>query len=107
MAGLIYLPCLALALVLLVLALLKVILSNGRADYRSTDNSKAFGAIGKAYFSPLASIPSPNAFAPLSRLFWVFPQEVSGNVTLELPRLHEKLGLRDLPGKLTPPLTPR
>ncbi|EKG17548.1 UcrQ [Macrophomina phaseolina MS6] len=49
-------------------------------------------AIRETYFSPLREIPKASSVAPISRLLWAFPQEHLGNITLELPRLHEKLG---------------
>ncbi|PYH84665.1 benzoate 4-monooxygenase cytochrome p450 [Aspergillus uvarum CBS 121591] len=44
------------------------------------------------FFSPLASIPNAGILAPVSRLLWEFPSEYQGKVTLELPKLHKKLG---------------
>ncbi|GME25436.1 Benzoate 4-monooxygenase cytochrome p450 [Neofusicoccum parvum] len=49
-------------------------------------------AIQRKYLSPLRAVPDANVLAPFSRFLWAFPQEHSGNITLELPRLHEKLG---------------
>ncbi|OJJ95119.1 hypothetical protein ASPACDRAFT_55439 [Aspergillus aculeatus ATCC 16872] len=44
------------------------------------------------FLSPLASIPNAGILAPVSRLLWEFPTEYQGKITLELPRLHRKLG---------------
>ncbi|KAK0609856.1 Cytochrome P450 monooxygenase yanH, partial [Lasiodiplodia hormozganensis] len=48
--------------------------------------------IKRAYLSPLRAVPNASVLAPFSRLLWAFPQEHFGNITLALPRLHEKLG---------------
>ncbi|KAL1614701.1 hypothetical protein SLS54_009574 [Diplodia seriata] len=48
--------------------------------------------IKRKYLSPLRAVPNASPLAPFSRLLWAFPQEHSGNITLALPRLHEKLG---------------
>ncbi|KAM0810056.1 putative Cytochrome P450 [Seiridium cardinale] len=42
--------------------------------------------------SALSSIPNAGVVAPYSRLLWAFPTEFKGLVTLNLPKLHEKLG---------------
>ncbi|KAH6659035.1 cytochrome P450 [Truncatella angustata] len=42
--------------------------------------------------SSLSSLPNAGIGAPYSRLLWAFPTEFRGLVTLDLPRLHEKLG---------------
>ncbi|KKY15408.1 putative benzoate 4-monooxygenase cytochrome p450 [Diplodia seriata] len=47
--------------------------------------------IKRKYLSPLRAVPNASPLAPFSRLLWAFPQEHSGNITLALPRLHEKL----------------
>ncbi|RAL02994.1 benzoate 4-monooxygenase cytochrome p450 [Aspergillus ibericus CBS 121593] len=44
------------------------------------------------FLSPLASIPNAGILAPISRLHWEFPTEFQGKLTLELPKLHKKLG---------------
>ncbi|RAH64627.1 benzoate 4-monooxygenase cytochrome p450 [Aspergillus aculeatinus CBS 121060] len=44
------------------------------------------------FLSPLASIPNAGILAPVSRLLWEFPTEYQGKITLELPKLHQKLG---------------
>ncbi|KAF7952978.1 hypothetical protein EAE96_006200 [Botrytis aclada] len=46
----------------------------------------------REYFSPLSSIPNAGVGAPYSRLLWAFPTEFRGRITLDLPKLHEKLG---------------
>ncbi|KKY15894.1 putative benzoate 4-monooxygenase cytochrome p450 [Phaeomoniella chlamydospora] len=48
--------------------------------------------VKQAFTSPLAAVPNAGILAPFSRLLWAFPQEYFGNITLDLPRLHEKLG---------------
>ncbi|TGO33366.1 hypothetical protein BHYA_0250g00120 [Botrytis hyacinthi] len=48
--------------------------------------------IAREYFSPLSSIPNAGVGAPYSRLLWAFPTEFRGRITLDLPKLHEKLG---------------
>ncbi|KAF7883331.1 uncharacterized protein EAF02_005251 [Botrytis sinoallii] len=48
--------------------------------------------IVREYFSPLSSIPSAGVGAAYSRLLWAFPTEFRGRITLDLPKLHEKLG---------------
>ncbi|KAF4470592.1 benzoate 4-monooxygenase cytochrome p450 [Fusarium albosuccineum] len=42
--------------------------------------------------SPLSKIPSAGFGAAYSRLAWAFPHEHRGTVTLDLPKLHERLG---------------
>ncbi|PWY83570.1 benzoate 4-monooxygenase cytochrome p450 [Aspergillus heteromorphus CBS 117.55] len=44
------------------------------------------------FLSPLASIPNAGFLAPVSRLLWEFPVEYQGRITLELPKLHKRLG---------------
>ncbi|TGO68474.1 hypothetical protein BOTNAR_0024g00250 [Botryotinia narcissicola] len=51
-----------------------------------------FIRIVREYFSPLSSIPNAGVGAPYSRLLWAFPTEFRGRITLDLPKLHEKLG---------------
>ncbi|ETS82547.1 hypothetical protein PFICI_04423 [Pestalotiopsis fici W106-1] len=46
----------------------------------------------RAYLSPLSSIPTATFWAPHSRLLWAFPTEFRGLITVNLPKLHEKLG---------------
>ncbi|KAH7261641.1 cytochrome P450 [Fusarium tricinctum] len=46
----------------------------------------------KNYASPLSKIPNAGFGAAFSRLIWAFPREYSGTLTLELPKLHDKLG---------------
>ncbi|CCD50025.1 hypothetical protein BofuT4_P092970.1 [Botrytis cinerea T4] len=48
--------------------------------------------IAREYFSPLSSIPNAGVCAPYSRLLWAFPTEFRGRITLDLPKLHQKLG---------------
>ncbi|OJD38796.1 cytochrome p450 [Diplodia corticola] len=48
--------------------------------------------IKRKYLSSLRAVPNASVLAPFSRLLWAFPQEHFGNITLALPRLHEKLG---------------
>ncbi|KAF7947233.1 uncharacterized protein EAE97_004482 [Botrytis byssoidea] len=48
--------------------------------------------IVRGYFSPLSSIPNAGVGAPYSCLLWAFPTEFRGRITLDLPKLHEKLG---------------
>ncbi|KAI3556374.1 cytochrome P450 [Colletotrichum abscissum] len=52
----------------------------------------AFKTVTKAHASPLSRIPNAGWGAGYSRLIWAFRQEYRGNVTLELPKLHETLG---------------
>ncbi|KAK1459942.1 cytochrome P450 [Colletotrichum melonis] len=58
--------------------------------------------VTKAHASPLSRIPNAGWGAGYSRLIWAFRQEYRGNVTLELPKLHETLGSSVFPLK---PLT--
>ncbi|KAK1716874.1 uncharacterized protein BDZ83DRAFT_722671 [Colletotrichum acutatum] len=51
-----------------------------------------FKAVTRAHASPLSRIPNAGWGAGYSRLIWAFRQEYRGNVTLELPKLHETLG---------------
>ncbi|OHF00745.1 hypothetical protein CORC01_04062 [Colletotrichum orchidophilum] len=51
-----------------------------------------FKAVTRAHASPLSQIPNAGWGAGYSRLIWAFRQEYRGHVTLELPKLHEKLG---------------
>ncbi|CDM28007.1 Cytochrome P450 [Penicillium roqueforti FM164] len=44
------------------------------------------------FFSPLSHIPNASLLAPISRLLWEFPTEYQGHLTLELPKLHKRLG---------------
>ncbi|KAJ5890467.1 uncharacterized protein N7473_006695 [Penicillium subrubescens] len=44
------------------------------------------------FFSPLSHIPNAGLLAPISRFLWEFPLEYRGQLTLELPKLHKKLG---------------
>lgn len=60
-------------------------------------DSQTIQIIKQAYLSPLAAVPNAGRLAPLSRLLWAFPQEYSGEVTLELPRLHAKSGKGTVP----------
>ncbi|RMJ07869.1 hypothetical protein CDV36_012526 [Fusarium kuroshium] len=46
----------------------------------------------RVYTSPLSKIPNAGFGAAYSRLAWAFPQEYKGTVTIDLPKLHEKLG---------------
>ncbi|KAH7031818.1 benzoate 4-monooxygenase cytochrome p450 [Macrophomina phaseolina] len=69
--------------------LVKVRRAHGLARELTTYTKQA---IRETYFSPLREIPKASSVAPISRLLWAFPQEHLGNITLELPRLHEKLG---------------
>ncbi|PYI12985.1 benzoate 4-monooxygenase cytochrome p450 [Aspergillus violaceofuscus CBS 115571] len=56
-------------------------------------SAAAVGWLIYTYFlSPLASIPNAGILAPVSRLLWEFPTEYQGKITLELPKLHQKLG---------------
>lgn len=55
--------------------------------------AQIYRAVRQAYSSSLSAIPNAGILAPLSRLLWAFPQEFSGNITLELPRLHAKYGI--------------
>ncbi|KAK1622458.1 hypothetical protein BDP81DRAFT_455263 [Colletotrichum phormii] len=48
--------------------------------------------VTRAHASPLSNIPNAGWGAGYSRLIWAFRQEYRGNVTLELPKLHETLG---------------
>ncbi|KAG7053569.1 benzoate 4-monooxygenase cytochrome p450 [Colletotrichum scovillei] len=61
-----------------------------------------FKTVTKAHASPLSRIPNAGWGAGYSRLIWAFRQEYRGNVTLELPKLHETLGSSVVPLK---PLT--
>jgi hypothetical protein len=45
--------------------------------------------------SPLSKIPNAGLGAAYSRLAWAFPREYRGLVTIDLPKIHEKLG-RDI-----------
>ncbi|RSL68920.1 hypothetical protein CEP54_002506 [Fusarium duplospermum] len=45
----------------------------------------------RVYTSPLSKIPNAGFGAAYSRLAWAFPQEYKGTVTIDLPKLHEKL----------------
>ncbi|KAH6968065.1 cytochrome P450 [Fusarium avenaceum] len=47
--------------------------------------------IVNSYTSPLSKIPNAGFGAAFSRLIWTFPHEYSGTLTLELPKLHERL----------------
>lgn len=49
-------------------------------------------AVTRAHASPLAEVPSAGWGAGYSRLLWAFRQEFRGNITIELPKIHEKLG---------------
>ncbi|KAH6880346.1 cytochrome P450 [Thelonectria olida] len=42
--------------------------------------------------SPLSKIPNAGFGAAYSRFAWAFPHEYQGTVTIDLPKLHEKLG---------------
>ncbi|KAJ5768537.1 benzoate 4-monooxygenase cytochrome p450 [Penicillium manginii] len=44
------------------------------------------------FLSPLSQIPKAGLLAPVSRFLWEFPLEYRGKLTLELPKLHKKLG---------------
>ncbi|KAF4969254.1 hypothetical protein FSARC_3507 [Fusarium sarcochroum] len=44
------------------------------------------------YTSPLSKIPNAGFGAAFSRLAWAFPHEYNGTVTIDLPKLHERLG---------------
>lgn len=54
-----------------------------------TDHSEA---VIRAHASPLSQIPNAGWGAGYSRLLWTFYQEFRGNITIELPKIHEKLG---------------
>ncbi|PMD40842.1 benzoate 4-monooxygenase cytochrome p450 [Hyaloscypha variabilis F] len=41
---------------------------------------------------PLSSVPNASFLAPISRLLWALPSEYQGQITLDLPRLHEVYG---------------
>lgn len=49
-------------------------------------------AVIRAHASPLSQIPNGGWGAGYSRLSWTFYQEFRGNITIELPKIHEKLG---------------
>ncbi|KAM5386582.1 hypothetical protein ACJZ2D_000545 [Fusarium nematophilum] len=42
--------------------------------------------------SPLSKIPDAGFGAAYSRLAWAFPREYCGTITIDLPKLHKKLG---------------
>ncbi|KAF3385185.1 Cytochrome P450 monooxygenase yanH, partial [Penicillium rolfsii] len=44
------------------------------------------------FFSPLSHIPNAGRLAPISRFLWEFPLEYRGQLTLELPKIHKRLG---------------
>ncbi|KAJ5389089.1 benzoate 4-monooxygenase cytochrome p450 [Penicillium cataractarum] len=44
------------------------------------------------FFSPLSHIPNAGLLAPISRFMWEFPLEYRGQLTLELPKIHKRLG---------------
>ncbi|CAK7210019.1 hypothetical protein SCUCBS95973_000651 [Sporothrix curviconia] len=47
----------------------------------------------RAFFThPLACVPRAGLLAPVSRLAWAFPHELRGTITLDLPKLHARLG---------------
>ena len=50
-------------------------------------------ALYRARSTPLALVPSAGLLAPVSRLAWAFPHEFRGTITLDLPKLHERLGV--------------
>ncbi|EPE06859.1 benzoate 4-monooxygenase cytochrome p450 [Ophiostoma piceae UAMH 11346] len=49
-------------------------------------------ALYRARSTPLAQVPSAGLLAPVSRLAWAFPHEYRGTITLDLPKLHDRLG---------------
>lgn len=49
-------------------------------------------AVIRAHASPLSQVPNAGWGAGYSRLLWTFYQEFRGNITIELPKIHEKLG---------------
>lgn len=49
-------------------------------------------AVARAHASPLSQVPNAGWGAGYSRLLWAFYQEFTGNITIELPKIHEKLG---------------
>ncbi|KAL4878148.1 cytochrome P450 [Aspergillus karnatakaensis] len=51
-----------------------------------------FRALYIYFCSPLSHIPSASILAPISRLLWEFPTEYRGQITLALPKLHQKHG---------------
>ncbi|KAF4309936.1 cytochrome p450 [Botryosphaeria dothidea] len=61
------------------------------ADSATSHIIDSYG-IQRKYLSLLRAVPDASVAAPLSRLLWAFPQEHRGSITLDLPRLHEKLG---------------
>ncbi|EFW99522.1 benzoate 4-monooxygenase cytochrome p450 [Grosmannia clavigera kw1407] len=46
----------------------------------------------RAHSSSLSLLPRAGLLAPYSRLLWAFPHEYRGTITLDLPKLHKKLG---------------
>lgn len=49
-------------------------------------------AVVRAHASPLSQVPNAGWVAGYSRLLWAFNQELRGNITIKLPKIHEKLG---------------
>ncbi|KAJ0109400.1 hypothetical protein J7T55_000325 [Diaporthe amygdali] len=49
-------------------------------------------AITRAHASSLSQIPNAGWGAAYSRLLWAFSKEYRGVITIELPKIHEKLG---------------
>ncbi|ROW08615.1 hypothetical protein VPNG_06203 [Cytospora leucostoma] len=51
-----------------------------------------FKAVTQAHASPLSQVPNAGWGAAYSRLLWAFWEEYRGNITITLPKLHERLG---------------
>ncbi|KAK6225498.1 benzoate 4-monooxygenase cytochrome p450 [Colletotrichum tabaci] len=49
-------------------------------------------AFHRAHASPLSHIPNAGWGAGYSRLIWAFREEYCGRITIDLPKIHEKLG---------------
>ncbi|TQN68409.1 Cytochrome P450 monooxygenase yanH [Colletotrichum shisoi] len=49
-------------------------------------------AFHRAHASPLSHIPNAGWGAGYSRLIWAFREEYCGKITIDLPKIHEKLG---------------
>lgn len=52
----------------------------------------SFESVSRAHAPPLSQVPNAGWGAAYSRLMWAFYQEFRGKITIELPKLHERLG---------------
>lgn len=82
----------AVLLLLGLLALAKVCMLEYKARGHLQRGAYTVQTIVEAHSSPLSAIPNAGWGAAYSRLLWAFPREYQGTITLDLPRLHRRLG---------------